>query len=146
MKCLLIGAEELCFTVHLLGRFRQDLGDGAPFGQLHALSVARAMAPGYSNRQSGGDIHVLAELIRLVGEEVTVMSAIDALLLVGFAIGARGAFAATCSLVPHHCVELYDAAGKGNLHKARQILIQLLPLVRAPSTGCGTPLARSKRR
>lgn len=81
-------------------------------------------------KQSGGDLHALAEMVRLVGQEAVVMSAIDDLLLASFVIGAHGALAGTCALLPRHCVELYDAVAKGDLDGARRLHELMLPLVR----------------
>ena len=81
-------------------------------------------------KQSGGDLHALAEMVRLVGHEAVVMSAIDDLLLASFVIGAHGALAGTCALLPRHCVELYDAVAKGDLDGARRLHELMLPLVR----------------
>jgi 4-hydroxy-tetrahydrodipicolinate synthase len=86
-------------------------------------------------KQSGGDIHALAEIIRLVGQEVAVMSAIDDLLLGSFVIGAHGAFAGTCAMLPRQCIELYQVVGKGDLDRARQLHTLMLPLVRATIYG-----------
>ncbi len=86
-------------------------------------------------KQSGGDIHVLAEVIRLIGQEISVMSAIDDLLLASFVIGAHGAFAGTCAILPRQCVELYQVVGKGDMERSRQLHTLMLPLVRATIYG-----------
>lgn len=86
-------------------------------------------------KQSGGDIHGLAEMIRLVGQQVTIMSAMDDLLIASFVLGAHGAIAGTCALLPRQCVELYDAVAKHDLERARALHELMLPLVRATIFG-----------
>jgi 4-hydroxy-tetrahydrodipicolinate synthase len=93
-------------------------------------------------KQSGGDIHGLADMIRDVGDRVPVLTAIDDMLFPSFLIGARGAIAAICTIAPQLCVELWEAAKKGDVKVGAEIHHRLLPVWRA--VGRGDMPARAK--
>jgi len=77
-------------------------------------------------KQSGGDVHALAELLlRLEGRGV-VFAAVDDLLYPCFALGAHGAIAAIVTAVPELCVELWEAAQADRHAEARALHERLL--------------------
>ena len=76
-------------------------------------------------KQSGGDMHALAELLlRLEGRGV-VFAAVDDLLYPCFALGAHGAIAAIVTAVPELCLELWDAV-QANRHMVARVLHERL--------------------
>lgn len=78
-------------------------------------------------KQSGGDLHALAELlVRLKGKEGVVMAAVDDLLYPSFCLGAHGAIAAILTAVPRLCLELWGAVKEGWHRDAREIHERLL--------------------
>jgi 4-hydroxy-tetrahydrodipicolinate synthase len=81
-------------------------------------------------KQSRGDISGLADIIRAVGDRISVMSAIDDLLYPSFVLGARGAIAAICTVAPELCVELYELVREGRYVEALKIHNKLLPIWR----------------
>lgn len=93
-------------------------------------------------KQSGGDIHGLADMIRAVGDRIPIMTAIDDMLFPSFIIGAKGAIAAICTVVPKLCVEMWEAAGDSNLERGLEIHHRILPVWRA--IGKGDMPARAK--
>lgn len=93
-------------------------------------------------KQSGGDIHGLADMIRAVGNRVPVLTAIDDMLFPSFLIGAKGAIAAICTIAPELCVELWEAAKSGDVKAGVDIHHRLLPVWRA--VGKGDMPARAK--
>lgn len=82
-------------------------------------------------KQSGGDIHGLADMVKAVGDKISIMSAIDDMLFPTFLIGAKGAIAAICTVAPELCVQSWEAAKKGDVKKGIEIHHKLLPIWRA---------------
>lgn len=93
-------------------------------------------------KQSGGDIHGLADMIRAVGKKMPIMTAIDDMLFPSFVIGASGAIAAICTITPELCIEAWEAARKRDMDKGVEIHHRLLPIWRA--VGKGDMPARAK--
>jgi 4-hydroxy-tetrahydrodipicolinate synthase len=84
-------------------------------------------------KQSGGDIHKLADLLLANEGRLKVLTAVDDLLYPSFALGADGAVAAILTVLPRHCVRLWNACGRGDQAEARVIHEQLLPVWRSVS-------------
>jgi 4-hydroxy-tetrahydrodipicolinate synthase len=82
-------------------------------------------------KQSGGDIHGLADMIKALGERIPIMSALDDVLLPSFILGAKGAIAAICTIAPELCLDLWEAAKDGDLRRGVEIHRKLLPIWRA---------------
>ena len=84
-------------------------------------------------KQSGGDIHALADLlqaVRATGSRLRVLTAVDALLYPSFLLGAYGAVAALLAVAPRRGVELWEACQQRDLDRARALHERLLPLWR----------------
>lgn len=79
-------------------------------------------------KQSGGDIHKLAELLRTNNGRLQVLSAVDDLLCVSFALGAQGAIAAILTVLPDLSVELWDAVQRGDHATALRLHERILPV------------------
>ena len=84
-------------------------------------------------KQSGGDIHKLADLLRANRGRLQVLSAVDDLLYPSFALGADGAIAAILTVLPDLCVQLWDACQHGDHRQARSLHERILPVWRAMS-------------
>lgn len=82
-------------------------------------------------KQSGGDMHALADLLKLNPTGGRVLTAVDDLLYPSFVLGAHGAIAATLTVVPGLCVALWDAFHAGRHDEALRIHNQLLAVWRA---------------
>lgn len=88
-------------------------------------------------KQSGGDIHKLADLILAVkqtGSNLQVFSAVDALLYSSFTMGADGAIAGILTVLPRLCVALWNACQAGDFERGRDIHEHILPLQRLHET------------
>ena len=79
-------------------------------------------------KQSGGDIHKLAELLRANNGRLQVLSAVDDLLYSSFALGAQGAIAAILTVVPDLAVGLWDAVQRGDHATALRLHERILPI------------------
>ena len=82
-------------------------------------------------KQSGGDIHKLADLLRANDGRLKVLTAVDDLLYPSFVLGADGAIAAILTVLPDLCVRLWDACGRGDHAMARALHERILPVWRA---------------
>ena len=60
-------------------------------------------------KQSGGDTHLLADLLHRVRDRFTILAALDDLHYPAFMLGAHGALAAIPTVTPKLSVELWDA-------------------------------------
>lgn len=84
-------------------------------------------------KQSGGDIHKLADLLLMNAGRLRVFSAVDDLMYPSFALGAHGAIAAILTVLPGRSVQLWDACQAGDHATALAIHERLLPVWRAIS-------------
>ena len=79
-------------------------------------------------KQSGGDIHKLAELLRSNRGRLQVLTAVDDLLYPSFMLGAAGAIAAVLTVVPDLAVALWDACRRGDHATARALHERIVPV------------------
>ncbi|MFC4562272.1 dihydrodipicolinate synthase family protein [Nocardiopsis mangrovi] len=82
-------------------------------------------------KQSGGDMHLLADLVHRLRDRITILAAVDDLHLPAFLLGAQGALAAIPTITPHLSVELWEAFQRGDLDRARALHEQILPVWRS---------------
>ena len=82
-------------------------------------------------KQSGGDIHKLADLLLMNEGRLKIYSAVDDLMYSSFTLGADGAIAAILTVLPEHSVRLWDAVKRGDHAEARKLHEQMLPTWRA---------------
>lgn len=82
-------------------------------------------------KQSGGDIHKLADLLRINNDRLRIFSAVDALLYPSFMLGAHGSISAILTLLPDLCCALWDACLRGDHAEALALHERILPVWRA---------------
>jgi 4-hydroxy-tetrahydrodipicolinate synthase len=82
-------------------------------------------------KQSGGNIHQLADLLHANPQGGVVFTAVDDLLFPSYLMGARGAISATLTVVPELCLAQWNAVQRGDLEGARELHNRLLPVWRA---------------
>ncbi|MCL8207083.1 MAG: dihydrodipicolinate synthase family protein [Actinomycetia bacterium] len=95
------------------------------------LRVLREVPLVVGVKQSGGDMHKLADLLAHAQAEDIIMTAIDDLLYPSFLLGARGAIAGILTVLPRHSVRLWDAVREGRHDEALELHHQLLAVWRA---------------
>ncbi len=93
--------------------------------------LAAAVPLVQSVKQSGGDLHTLADLLLRLGDRLTVLSAVDDLLYPSFALGAHGAVAAVVTVAPALGVSLFEAVRAGRHGEALGLHRRLLTIWRA---------------
>lgn len=81
-------------------------------------------------KQSGGDIHLLADLLVRLKDKLSILAAIDDLHFPAFAMGAHGTLAAIPTVTPHLTVQLWEAVRTEDYEAARRIHEKILPVWR----------------
>ncbi|MFD1858306.1 dihydrodipicolinate synthase family protein [Aeromicrobium camelliae] len=84
-----------------------------------------------SVKQSGGDIHLLADLLHRVRDRFTILAALDDLHYPAFVMGAHGALAAIPTVTPRLSVELWEAVRSGDHATALELHERILTVWRA---------------
>lgn len=105
-----------------------------PYALIPATTVLRILdeVPGVvAVKQSGGNIHQLADLLHADPAGGKIFTAVDDLLYPAYLLGAKGSISATLTVVPELCVEQWDAVQRGDLTTALAIHNKLLPIWRA---------------
>ncbi|BBG03767.1 MULTISPECIES: dihydrodipicolinate synthase family protein [Pseudonocardia] len=105
-----------------------------PYALIPATTVARVMneIPAVIGvKQSGGNIHQLADLLHMNPEGGKVFTAVDDLLFPSYLMGAQGAISATLTVVPELCMAQWDAVQRGDLAAALELHNKQLPVWRA---------------
>jgi 4-hydroxy-tetrahydrodipicolinate synthase len=82
-------------------------------------------------KDSSGNLSQFAEIIRLVGDKISVLTGCDDLLLSSFVLGSPGAILALCNIAPRLVVDLYRAVKDEKLKKAKELNYKLLSIGRA---------------
>lgn len=68
-------------------------------------------------KQSNADLGQLVEVIRLVGDKISILTGIDSQFYPSLCAGSKGIFSTAACVVPQQMVDLFNAFVKGN-HKA----------------------------
>ncbi len=84
-------------------------------------------------KDSSGNLSQFAEIIRLVGDKISVLTGCDDLLLSSFVLGCPGAILALCNIAPRLVVDLYRTVKDEKMKKARELNYKLLSIARAIS-------------
>jgi 4-hydroxy-tetrahydrodipicolinate synthase len=105
-----------------------------PYALIPATTVYRVLQeiPGVVGvKQSGGNIHHLADLLKAAPTGGAILTAVDDLLYPAYLLGAQGAVSATLTVVPELCVEQWHAVQNGDHKTALEIHNRLLPVWRS---------------
>jgi 4-hydroxy-tetrahydrodipicolinate synthase len=78
----------------------------------------------------------VAELIRLVGDRLTVLAGEEYLSVGEWVLGAQGAVLASANLVPKQWCDIWANWQEGNMAAVRQTYLSILPLLRAIFSEC----------
>ena len=99
-----------------------------PWGQVTTDGVAALLEADaiIAVKQSGSNMHQVADMVHRFGKTIPVLSAVDDLLYPSFVIGAQGTLSAIASVLPKQCVELYQAVQQGDHARALELHNQLL--------------------
>ncbi|PYV24066.1 MAG: dihydrodipicolinate synthase family protein, partial [Acidobacteria bacterium] len=91
-----------------------------PWGQVTPESVEQLIEADaiIGVKQSGSNMHQLADMVYRFGKLIPILSAVDDLLYPSFVLGAQGTLSAIASVLPLQCVQLYEAVEKGDHGRA----------------------------
>jgi 4-hydroxy-tetrahydrodipicolinate synthase len=112
-----------------------------PWGQVMPGAVERLLAADAicAVKQSGSNMHQVADMVYRFGKRIPVLSAVDDLLYPSFVLGAHGTLSAIASVLPRQCRELFDAVQDGRHSVALEIHNKLLVIWRALEDMTGFP-------
>jgi 4-hydroxy-tetrahydrodipicolinate synthase len=82
-------------------------------------------------KEASGDLGQMAEIIRLAGDKITLLSGDDNLTLPILSIGGKGVISVVANVVPRDTSDMLVAWENGDINKARAIFFKLLPLCQA---------------
>lgn len=104
-----------------------------PLAQVTPAGVAKLLEADaiIAVKQSGSNMHQLADMVYRFGKQIPILSAVDDLLYPSFVLGAHGTLSAIASVLPGHCLDLYEAVQRGDHARALELHNQLLVVWRA---------------
>ncbi len=82
-------------------------------------------------KEASGDINQMADVYRLCGDKMNVLSGDDAMLLPLLAIGGKGVISVVNNIVPRDVADVIAAWDAGDVALAQERFYKLLPLVKA---------------
>jgi 4-hydroxy-tetrahydrodipicolinate synthase len=82
-------------------------------------------------KESSGSMEQASEIVRLCGDQFTLLSGDDSLTLPLIALGAQGVISVITNVIPRQMCELVERAMAGDFAHARELHYRLLPVMRA---------------
>jgi 4-hydroxy-tetrahydrodipicolinate synthase len=82
-------------------------------------------------KEASGDLGQMAEIKRLAGDRITLLSGDDNLTLPVLAIGGKGVISVIANIVPKDTAQMIAAWESGQPDKAKELFYKLLPLCQA---------------
>jgi 4-hydroxy-tetrahydrodipicolinate synthase len=112
-----------------------------PWAQVSADAIGLLLDVGAIDavKQSGSNMHLIADLLYRFGKKAPILSAVDDLLYPSFVLGAPGAVAAIVTVLPKESVALYEAVQRGDQAQALDMHHKLLLVWRALEGETGFP-------
>ncbi len=82
-------------------------------------------------KEASGNVGQMADVVRMAGENITLLSGDDNLTLPVLAIGGKGVVSVVANIVPRDNADLVKAWGQGKTEEARNLFYKILPLCKA---------------
>jgi 4-hydroxy-tetrahydrodipicolinate synthase len=82
-------------------------------------------------KEASGSLGQMAEVFKLTGDKITLLSGDDNLTLPVLAIGGKGVVSVVANIVPRDNADMVEAWSGGQPDKARELFYKLLPLCQA---------------
>jgi 4-hydroxy-tetrahydrodipicolinate synthase len=82
-------------------------------------------------KEASGDLGQMAEIMRLAGDKITLLSGDDNLTLPVLAIGGKGVVSVLANVAPRDTADLVNVWDRGDIDQARKIYYKQLPLCKA---------------
>jgi 4-hydroxy-2-oxoglutarate aldolase len=90
-------------------------------------------------KDSGGNIAKLGDIRLRVKPDFQILAGGAGFLIPAMSIGAVGGILALANIAPSHCIEMYEAFLAGNISKARDIQLNVIPVNAAVTRKWGVP-------
>ncbi len=81
-------------------------------------------------KEASGNLSQMAQIVKLCGDNITLISGDDALTLPVLSIGGTGVISVVANIVPKETAEMVRSFEEGRIEQARKIYYKLLPLVK----------------
>lgn len=88
-------------------------------------------------KDSSGNVPQIAEIIDSTPEDFNVLVGTASALYPAVNLGAKGGILALANIAPRECVEIYDLTRRGELDKAKQLYLRMLPVNKAVTATYG---------
>jgi 4-hydroxy-tetrahydrodipicolinate synthase len=82
-------------------------------------------------KEASGDLVQMAEIVRLVGDKVTLLSGDDNVILPVLGIGGKGVISVVANIIPRDTADVIEAWEDGNFDRAKELFYRLFPLCQA---------------
>ena len=82
-------------------------------------------------KEASGNISQIAEIAHLVGDKIDIYSGNDDQIVPIMSLGGKGVISVLSNIMPKKSVEICDSFFAGDVAKAREIQLELLPLINA---------------
>ncbi|HIJ58701.1 MAG TPA: 4-hydroxy-tetrahydrodipicolinate synthase [Deltaproteobacteria bacterium] len=82
-------------------------------------------------KEASGDLGQMAEIVRLAGDKITLLSGDDNLTLPVLSVGGAGVVSVAANIVPRDTADLVKAWEEGKIDEAKGLFYKLLPLCQA---------------
>lgn len=82
-------------------------------------------------KEASGNVSQMARILKLCGDNITLISGDDALTLPVLSIGGTGVISVVANIVPAKSAQMIKSFEEGKIEQAREIYYDLLPLVKA---------------
>jgi len=82
-------------------------------------------------KEASGNLGQMAEIMRLAGEHITLISGDDNLTLPILSIGGKGVISVVANIAPRDTADMLNAWEEGDVARARRLFFRMLPLCQA---------------
>jgi 4-hydroxy-tetrahydrodipicolinate synthase len=79
-------------------------------------------------KESSGNMSVMAQIIRELGNKISVLTGADDLIFQSYVMGCSGAILALGNIAPKLCVEIYEAVQRNEIVRAKELYFKILPV------------------
>jgi len=90
-------------------------------------------------KDSSGNLNFLSDVIRLVSEDFNILVGAGSVFYPGLILGAKGGILALADIATQQCIDIFEFVKSGNLEKARNLQLRLVPLNNALTGKYGIP-------
>lgn len=82
-------------------------------------------------KEASANLGQMAEIVRLAGDKITLLSGDDNVTLPVLAIGGKGVISVVANIVPKDTADMVNAWEEGNIERAKELFYKLFPLCQA---------------